>query len=792
MIRKIEEGFEAMEEACARATTAIKIPTVVIEADPGFGKSQIARQFGEHYFKKQVGAACPVVVFTLHAGNLQELSKSYLEFAKQLGGDQESSNTLRTICFKNSVDQLNTLIPVVGERLHARSQEHPGLQWLIVVDNLFNLSDHKEERKMLDFLPHCDNPSMKFWGTGKVLITMQLRGKFKESDMRRIIVQDSLKLSVEKATEILWEVAEDDERSEPDVVKCIAQKLDCIPLALVSAATYKNCVMKENAQYTWTKYEEDLETSVKVIKLHSSQYKQKCLPHAVYMTLKKLTENNDVVKTAFMAMSYCEYRSIPGDLVCRFLQKQLDCESGLSLKIAKLRECPFLTCVDTPTGADKDITLYHMHRVTHDILQHDVVPKWGEWLELAESFLLPLLKTCLQHDKALSALPVHSPSRVFFSAHVFSVARSASTVYQKAKEEADERRCQSECLWKEIPKAMYVAVKNCKLSPRSSSEQEDLLKECIAITASDEMHAYVSRVKHAKYLSLLCHCLGNAGKESEARESGLKALSMLKEHKAKPKLIALALQNLGWHFGSEVDLGIATIEENLHYVEDAFTEDSKEYAVSLFQLGEVLKKRDRNKGRERLEKSVDILKRKGDSIELMEAQSYYARFLLKSWSSTDYRLALELCEDNIRMAEKLIDRNTMTYILMMLNWARASSACFDPGRAITELPAHLEMVKRYHQRPVQEWGLQVVMATAHLKKGNIDEGISWLRACTKLQETLDFNVQLPDRIAISLALTVLPIVNWAVIKPVNWAIIKPVNWAVIKPVTSVFAILLNL
>ena len=779
MIRKIEECFEAMEEACEMATTAIKIPTVVIEADPGFGKSQIARQFGEHYYKKQVDAACPVVVFTLHAGNLQELSKSYLEFAEQLGGDQESSNTLRTVRFKNSVDQLNTLIPVVGERLHARSQEHPGLQWLIVVDNLFNLSGRKEDENMLNFLPHCNNTSMEFWGTGKVLITMQLCGKFRETDMQRIIVQEDLQLSVEKATEILWEVAEDDRKSEPDVVECIAEELDCIPLALVSAGTYKKYVTKENAQYTWSNYTKDLAKSIEVIQLHSSEYRQKCLPHAVYMTLNKLAEKNDVMKTAFVAVSYCEYRSIPGDFVSRYLQRQLAHESGLDLKMMQLRRCPFLTSVNTPVGADKEIiTLYHMHRVTHRILQHDVIPKWGECLKLAESFLLPLLQTCLQHDEVLDAFPLHSARRGFFSAHVFSVAKSASAVYQKAKVEAEKRRCQSECLWKEIPEAMCVAVKNCKLSPRSVSEQEELLRECIDIAASDEMHACVSRVEHAKYLSQLCDCLGNAGKESEARENGLKALSMLKEHKGDPKLIALALQNLGWHFGSEVDLGITTIQANLCYVEEAFGKGSKEYAVSLFHLGEVVKKRDRNKGREILEQSVAILKNKGDSLELLGAQSYYARFLLKSWSSSDQKLALELCEDNIRMAEKLVDHNTVIYTGMLLNWVRACSSCFSPGRALDEVPAHLEMVKRYHRRPLAEWALQLVMAVAHLMKGNIDEGIVHLKACTELQErkTLDFNVQLPDRIGIRLGVTVLPILNRVVIKPVS----------------SVFAILLNL
>ena len=769
-----------MNEACQLATTDVRIPTVVIEADPGFGKSQIARQFGERYFKKQVGEARPVVVFTLHAGNLQELSKSYFEFAELLGGDRESCDVLRNSPFKNSKDQLQTLIPVVGDRLHAILKRHPGLQWLIVVDNLFNLSDQRED--ILSFLPHCNNASMASWGTGKVLITMQLRGEFKEADMQRVMVQENLQLSEKDATVILWKVAEDDTQSEPEVVECIAKQLDCIPLALVSAATYKKYVTKEKAFYTWSKYQKDLNASVEVIHFPRSQYHQKCLPHAVWMTLNKLADHSEVMKMAFVAVSYCEHRSIPGDLLDRFIRDQPECDlSALDLRIEELRVCPFLTCVDTPTGTDgRSITLYHMHRITHQLLKRHAIPEWAKHIELplAEGFLLPLLKTCLHYNESLGDSPIHIVRRGFFSAHVFSIAKSASELYRDAK----ERRCQSECLWREIPEVMYVAVTNCDHSPRSISDLEEMLRECTDMTNSAEMQICVSRVEHAKYLSLLCKCLGNAGKESEAREKGLKALSILKEHKARPelieqdteihltKLIALALQNLGWHFGTEIDLGIATIEENLHFVEEAFGKDSKECAISLSHLGEFQKKRDRNKGREALERAVYILKSKGeDSLDLASVQSYYARFLLTGGSATDMRSALELCEDNKRIVEKLLDRNAMIYIDMLVTWARACSSCFSPGRALAEIPEHLETVRRYHQRPGAEWRLQLVMAVAHLMKGNIDESLTLLRACIELQErkTIDFRVSLADRTWMKLCVVGLPIVKWVVVKPVS-------------------------
>ena len=766
MISNIEESFETMNEACQLATTAIKIPTVVIEADPGFGKSQIARQFGEQYFKEQVGEAKPVVVFTLHAGNLQELGKSYLEFADLLRSDQESSAALRNIPFKSSIDQLKTLIPVVGDRLYATLQRYPDLRWLIVVDNLFNLTHDKEN--MLTFLPHCNNPSMASWGRGRVLITMQLRGQFVETEMQRIMTQDCLQLSQKKATTILWEVAKDDRQSEPEVVESIAQQLDCIPLALVSAATYKKLMTKKKSMYTWSKYQKELTTSVEDICLRSAQYQQKCLRSAVLMTLKKLADHSTVMKMAFVAVSYCEYRSIPGDLLDRFIRGQPECDvSDLDLRMAELRECPFLTCVDTPTSGEEGfVTLYNMHQITHSVLKKHAIQKWGENLNVLEAFLLPLLKTCLHHDEALNKGPIHSARRGFFSAHVFSIAQTASKVYKEAK----MGKCQSECLWREIPEVMYVAVKNCILSPRSIHEQEQLLRECIDITDSAEMHTCVSHEEHAKYLSELSMCLGNAGKESEAREKGLKALSLLKEHNARPELIASALQSVGWSFGTEIDLGIATITENLPFVKEAFGEDSKEYAISLFHLGEVQKKRDRNQARESFEHSVFILKNKAnDSLELAIAQSYYARFLLKGVSSSGMKLALELCEDNVRIVGKLVDRNAMLYIDMLLTWARACSTCFYPGRTVAEIPEHLETVRRYHQRLSAEWRLSLVLAVAYLMKGNLDECIPLMRTCIELQEreTLDFRVNFDDSAGLKFAVLVLPVVNWLVVKPAS-------------------------
>ena len=56
-------------------------PTIVIQGDPGYGKSQVARQYGEKYLNEHVLKGYHPFVFTLHAGDLSELYHSYKDLA---------------------------------------------------------------------------------------------------------------------------------------------------------------------------------------------------------------------------------------------------------------------------------------------------------------------------------------------------------------------------------------------------------------------------------------------------------------------------------------------------------------------------------------------------------------------------------------------------------------------------------------------------------------------------------------------------------------------------------------
>ena len=241
---------------------------------------------------------------------------------------------------------------------------------------------------------------------------------------------------------------------------------------------------------------------------------------------------------------------------------------------------------------------------------------------------------------------------------------------------------------------------------------------------------------------------------------------MVKED-APAELIASSLKDLSWNYGNEIQFGIKTMESHLRYVAEAYGgEDTPQYAVALMQLGELWKKVDRVKGRKKLERAVDILSKRGDSIDLALALGYYARFLLKSWSGSDIREALRLCIRSASITEKLVSKDTMLYIDRYSTLGRAYGSNLRFSDAIKTLTPHLKKVKRLHKRPEAEWRLQQALAVAYLMRGDVGESLRLLRKNMKLQEK-DIHVSHADRTVNRLAVLVLPVVNCLLVKPIS-------------------------
>ena len=772
MIAIIESKFKAMEKqmACHLATTAIKIPTVVIEADPGFGKSQIARQYGEQYFKKQVGAARAAIVFTLHAGNLEELCSSYLEFAGLLDVDPRQLDTLRSMS-SSDVDtlakKLDTLIEIVGEKLwKLSSRREDRMQWLVIVDNLLNWPKpgREEVNDVLPFLPYCDNPKMNetCWGKGRALITLQLKEKFKQGEqdaaaMLAVIKLEEHRLSEDMAAKLLLRVAESEtgpatEQKLEHVskeVKSLAQKLDFIPLALVTAAVFKKCMTENDARFSWADCLQEIKAAINQ-KVSRKEYRHGCQEQVTRLTLERLAEACEVTKMAFIVVGYCSNQSIPSELIKQFIHKQVSVKDDMQMM--KLESCPLLSCTSAQTGPDKTCrqTLYRMHQVTHGVLRAAMLPQWEEQQPVASPHFHPLLTVALELNEESDVI-----QRGFLGSHLFSLATHARKQYNRHEKQRQ---------WKEIPDVICAAVCGASVSPVAMPTQLEYIQDCVKMSKKIEA---VTRMDQARYRSVECDVLAGNGMGQEARDVGAKALSDMVEEDAPANLIASSLKRLSWHYGNKIQFGIKTMENRLHYVEKASGgKDTPQYAVALMQLGELYKKVDRSKGREALETAVYILSKKEDSIDLALALGYYARFLLKSWSASDIRRALRLCKRSASITEKLVSKDTMLHIDRYSTLGLAYVTNLQPLEAIKAITPYLKKVKRLHRRPEAEWRLQQALAVSHLMKGDIDKSLCLFRENMKLQEK-DIHVSRADRRMNRLAVLVLPVINCLLVRPIS-------------------------
>ena len=771
MIMKIEAQFEDMEDRMA-CQLAVKIPTVVIEADPGFGKSQIARQYGEQYFKKQVGAARAAIVFTLHAGNLEELCSSYLEFAGLLDVDPRRLDNLRSMS-SSDVDtlakKLDTLIEIVGEKLwKLSSRQEDRMQWLVIVDNLLNWpKPGKEEvNDVLPFLPYCDNPKMNetCWGKGRALITLQLKEKFKQGEqdataMLAVIKLEEHQLSEDMAAKLLLRVAESEtgpatgQKSEhvSKEVKSLAQKLDFIPLALVTAAVFMKSMTENDAGFSWADCLQQIEGAISR-KVSRKEYRHGCQEQVTRLTLQRLAEACEVTKMAFIVVGYCSNQSIPSKLIKQFIHKQVSAKDDMQMM--KLESCPLLSCTSAQTGPDKTCrqTLYRMHQVTHGVLRAAMLPQWEEQRPVASPHFHPLLTVALELNEESDVI-----QRGFLGSHLFSLANHARKQYNLHEKQRQ---------WKEIPDVICAAVCGASVSPVAMPTQLEYIQDCVKM--SNKIEA-VTRMDQARYRSVECDVLAGNGMEQEARDVGAKALSDMVEEDAPANLIASSLKRLSWHYGNKIQFGIKTMENHLHYVEKASGgKDTPQYAVALMQLGELYKKVDRSKGREALEKAVDILS-KEDSVDLSVALSYYARFLLKSWSASDLRKALQVSKQSTQIMEKLVSKDTMLHIDRHTTLSRAYMMNLQPSEAIKLLTPYLKKVKRLHRssRPGAEWRLQQVLAHSHLMRCDIDKCLQLLRKNAELEEKQDIHVSPTDSRKNRLTVLVLSGINCLLVKPIS-------------------------
>jgi tetratricopeptide (TPR) repeat protein len=713
------------------------IGTVIMVGDPGTGKSQIARQFGKRYFEEQVDNGRSVVVFTLHAGNLEELYHSYLEFAQCLG--IEKMDSIHNVQGDSYQSKLDLLMMIVGEKLCNFRD------WLVIVDNVENLTETTDAgRDIFTYVPYSSNGRTNNWGRGKVLITMQQPGKFTDSACRAVIHQEDFKISLHSAVQLLVKVESGYSWSTlecKDVdIECAAdaeevvEMLERLPLALVSAAAYKRLRMKENSSYSWKQYLREFDKAMKY-SFGKRQYHHRSLSTAVEITLRKMCESV-IFQLAFVVLAYCECKNVPEDLIKEYVRKVKGKWNNISDSVG-LAECPLLSHTKSDYHSIKggrSGKFYHMHGVTHVTLKQDILPKWSSFVSAPVKYepdLQTLLQVVLTYQQSLEKVS-DLWTLSYLTPHIFAIGQAGKSEYER-----------SGCQWCEIPEVLFIAVESSKVSLKSSKDLKECMEDCLNLARNIDT---VPKACEAKYKSCLGKCTAESGNIEDGRKLGYEALEMMENANAEAKDFAYSLITLSWNLRPDYERGIATIKRNIDRVRNECGEKSIEFATLLFQLGDLVKRYDRFTAREYFEKSCFIFEERGDfdSLEYTTAASYYCRFLLTSWSSADTKKAAEIGEILLKITKEVLNENTMKYINKCSTMGRTLMSSFQPREAISVLEPLIEKVK-LHQRPEAQWRVQQPMWIAHAVLGETDKALFYLKENIRLADEYSIDVGTGDR-----------------------------------------------
>lgn len=728
------------------------ITTVVAEGDPGLGKSQIARQFGYRYLDYFASRRTPVVICTLHAGDRDELYKSYVEIAGHLEVDVKFLEEMDTLD-----EKFAALIEGIGEKL----SKYP--DWLIIVDNLMNSRDSEEGKDLYPCIPHSFNTKMNSWGKGKVIITVQLQGIFKPEGSLEVIRQESLQLPMMSAKKLLVEVS--GSSGDGKVLEAIVKKLGYNSLALISAAMFKKLKMKDDPSYTWEQYRRDFQPAFN-IQQDRKLYKQTSVAASLCLALEKVA-SEEVVQLAFVAIAFVEYKSVPQDLIVEFVKAKVGRQRHISdaevkIKIGELTNYPLISSTmscSSPSSNERNINLYHVHQFTHKVLSDDMLKQWSSNSSL-QSFLFPLLQATVSSEEQVK----HARELRYFVPHMYALGKKAMEIYEKVGA-AESSEGVNE--WHYMPEVLYKATDHSSLSLENTSTQLMFLNKCIEMAESDEIPG-ISMQRRVRYRCLKVDRLEISGKADEAIKFGFESLELAKKvHSSEenPKLIADAVLCL--RMRPIYKEGIQTYEENWEYVVEGYGKDSEEYVALLFNYADICKRVDRFKARACLEEALKIVRGKDNPQLLLSALSYYARFLLSSYSSADIVEALDIARECMAILEMEIGKKSRSYINESLTLGRALMTNGKPREA----SEHLEPILRQVQKAElagQEFNYCYILTRSYWMSSQIDKCRSTLKRCLELLQKNELDVDWYTAKSLHLASLLLPFVDRFMFKPCAW------------------------
>ena len=345
-LNEIESLFSAMPE------DEDVVKTVYLVGQPGSGKTELARQYGEKFNKERsLNNTSKALVITLK-GNLEEALFKSLNKARQ--------HIRLPICMKQTTPNLNFLIEEIKD--HFRRY---GGAWLLIIDDMF-------ENSFNHLFPR---PGAKEWGSGQVLVTTQ------DNNLVPAFHQFAQKLSLSKgmveedALALLKEIS----NIEVDgYVEEVMEELQNLPLALACCATYVAETREDRAstQFGWKEY---LQLYRENSKLESRTFFKNndvyplSMTTATKMAVERMAGKSDVLRLTFSFLSYCPLLPVPLNVLAHHVQKNLPIRGdklSTTYKNEILQiENEISRCVLLSRGQSQNVETITCHQVIHSSFQ---------------------------------------------------------------------------------------------------------------------------------------------------------------------------------------------------------------------------------------------------------------------------------------------------------------------------------------------------------------------------------------------------------------------------------------
>ena len=279
------------------------VRTVYLTGQPGSGKTELARQYGEQFRNatSPSDTSKPLVI-TLDATTEESLLKSIKEVMQKL---QPSID----------IEPAHHSLVVLLKQMRDYFRGYNGA-WLLIIDDIFGN----------DFNHLLPRPGSKEWGGGQVLVTTQ------NNNLVQACHQSAKKFSLnegmtrEDALALLKGISgvEVDDFAEE-----IVKEFKGLPLALACCATYVGEIRQDRAltKFGWKEYLAMYRKN-ECTQLESRTFRSNDVypfPMAVSaeLAIRRMSETSDVLRLTFSFLSCCALMPVPLNVLARYVKENL-------------------------------------------------------------------------------------------------------------------------------------------------------------------------------------------------------------------------------------------------------------------------------------------------------------------------------------------------------------------------------------------------------------------------------------------------------------------------------------